>query len=122
MMIMIEMNWKTTGSTDERYVYLTVMRDLKQYCAKGYCEIEICFYHFVTLPQCFVKRRMRELAPARFRRHLTVDWLDIDSVLAFYRLFITLLCQLNSLELDSDAFDEAFSEFSQYLTKGKNEK
>ena len=121
-MMIMRMNWKTTSSTDERYVYLTVMRDLKQYCAKGYCEIEICFYHFVILPRSFVKRRMKELAPARFKKHLTVDWADRDSVLAFYRLFITLLCQLNSLEFNPDAFDEAFSEFSQYLTKGKNEK
>lgn len=119
---MMRMNWKTTGSTDERYVYLTVMRDLKQYCAKGYCEIEICFYHFVTLPRSYVKRRMKELAPTRFKKHLTVDWQSKDSVLRFCRLFITLLCQLNSLAFDSNAFDEAFSEFSQYLTKGKNEK
>ena len=121
-MMMMRMNWKTTGSTDERYVYLTVMRDLKQYCAKGYCEIEICFYHFVTLPQSYVKRRMAEIAPTRFKKHFTIDWQDRDSVLRFYRLFITLLCQLNSLVLNLNAFDEAFSEFSQYLTKGKNAK
>lgn len=35
----MRMNWKTTQATDEKYVYLTVMRDIKQYCASGYCEV-----------------------------------------------------------------------------------
>ena len=112
---MSNLNWKTTKATDEKYVYLTVMRDLKQYCAKGYCEIEICFYHFVALPKSFIKRQMAEIAPMRFKRHLIIDWRNKDSVHAFYQQFITMLCQLNSLDLEENAFDEAFSIFIQYI-------
>ena len=111
----MNLNWITTKTTDEKYVYLTVMRDLKQYCAKGYCEVEICFYHFLTLPRSYIKRRMAEIAPMRFKKHLMIDWRNKDAVHEFCLQFITLLCQLNSCKLDTRAFDEAFSEFIQYV-------
>ena len=108
-------NWKTTHSTDDKYVYLTVMRDIKQFCASGYCEVEICFYHFVALPQRYIKRQMMLIAPLQFKRHLFIDWRNKDAVQAFYLRFITMLCKLNSHRLNSKAFDEAFSIFIQYI-------
>lgn len=109
------MNWKTTQSTDEKYVYLTVMRDVKQYCASGYCEIEICFYHFVALPQRYIKRMMLSMSPLHFKRHLIVDWRNKNAVQAFYRQFIIMLCKLNFIEFNPAAFEEAFSIFIQYI-------
>ena len=40
--MMNQLNWNTTQSNDIRYLYLTIMRDLRQYCERGYCETEIC--------------------------------------------------------------------------------
>lgn len=111
----MRMNWKTTQATDEKYVYLTVMRDIKQYCASGYCEVEVCFYHFLTLTKGFIKRNMAAIAPMYLKKHLFIDWRNKDAVRTFYLRFITMLCKLNSLQFDLKAFDEAFSVFIQYI-------
>ena len=115
MMMKMRMNWKTTQATDEKYVYLTVMRDIKLFCASGYCEVEVCFYHFLILPKGFIKRNMTDIAPMYLKKHLFIDWRDKDAVRAFYLRFITMLCKLNSLQFDLKAFDEAFSVFIQYI-------
>ena len=63
MMMKMRMNWKTTQATDEKYVYLTVMRDIKQFCASGYCEVEVCFYHFLILPRGLSNATWRSSRP-----------------------------------------------------------
>ena len=117
--MMNQLNWNTTKSNEPRYLYLTIMRDLRQYCERGYCETEICLYHFVALPNSLIKRLMGNLPYKLKIAHLIIDWSDYTSVHRFMRLMIAMVSHINNCPLDSKAFNEAFEEFSQYITKGK---
>ena len=117
--MMNQLNWNTTKSHDQRYLYLTIMRDLKQYCGRGYCETEICLYHFVALPNSLIKRLLNKL-PLNIRiAHIIIDWSDYTSVHRFMRLMIAMVSQINNCPFDNKAFHAAFEEFAQYITKGK---
>lgn len=117
MMMMNKLNWNTTNCDDDRVLYLTVMRDLKKYCARGYCEIEITLYHFVALPQSYIKRTLPTLASAKIVRHFIIDWSDYTSVHRFLRMMIAIICDLNDANFNSLAFNAAIDEFAQYLIK-----
>jgi hypothetical protein len=116
---MNQLNWNTTESHDVRYLYLTIMRDLRKYCERGYCETEICLYHFVALPNSLIKRLLNKLPQHRRIAHIIIDWNDYASVHRFMRVMVAIVSQINSCPFDSKAFNEAFEEFAQYITKGK---
>lgn len=109
------LNWKTTNTQDTRMLYLTIMRDVKEYCAKGYCEVSVCFGHFMTLPYSLISRKMNLLGLSDFERHIIVDWSDLNSVHVFYRRFISMCCSVNFEQFDAKAFRSAFDEFTQLL-------
>ncbi|MCR4914355.1 MAG: hypothetical protein K6A96_01175 [Prevotella sp.] len=117
--MMNQLNWNTTESHDVRYLYLTIMRDLRKYCERGYCETEICLYHFVALPNSLIKRLLNKLPQHRRIAHIIIDWSDYASVHRFMRVMVAIVSQINSSPFDSKAFNEAFEEFAQYITKGK---
>ena len=117
--MMNQLNWNTTESHDTRYLYLTMMRDLRKYCERGYCETEICLYHFVALPNSLIKRLLGNLPQNVKTAHVIIDWSDYTSVHRFMRLMVAIVSQINNCPFDSKAFNEAFEEFSQYITKGK---
>lgn len=109
-----KLNWITTESQDDRYLYLTVMRDLKDYCKKGYCEVDITLYRFCGLPNAYIKR-MLHVINIRNTNQLIIEWDKTCSVHRLMRIFITILCEVNSLHLNPKAFNEAIEEFCQYI-------
>ena len=117
--MMNQLNWNTTESRDLRLLYLTMMRDLRQYCDRGYCETEICLYHFVALPNSLIKRLLGNLPQNIKTAHVMIDWNDYTSVHRFMRMMVAIVSQINHYPLDSKAFNAAFEEFVQYITKGK---
>ena len=124
-MMMIQknpLNWKTTSSKDSRMLYLTIMRNIKEYCAKGYCEVSVTFCNFVELPHSLICRILTNMNLSPYDMHIIVNWSDYDSVHTFYRRFISMLCQLNGESFDSKAFNEAIDEFTQYITKCGNKR
>lgn len=112
-----KLNWISTTSSDDKYLYLTIMRDLKDYCARGYCEVDIALYHFIELPQSLIKRILPTLASAKLVKHFIIDWADYDSVHRFYRMMIAIIVELNHVNFNTNAFNDAINEFTQYLDK-----
>ena len=112
---MNKLNWNTTQSNDDRYLYLTIMRDLKQYCARGYCEVEITLYRFVALPQSYIKRILPTLTSAEIIGHVIVDWACYESVHRFLRMMTAIVVEMNHVAFDQKAFNDAIEEFTQYL-------
>lgn len=100
-------------------LYLTIMRDIRAYCSKGFMEVSVVFFSFVELPAGLINREVYQMNLSIFERHLIVDWGTYDSVHKFFRRFIALVCQLNHEDLDCKAFNDAFEEFIQYLTYNK---
>ena len=103
--MMNQLNWNTTESHDVRYLYLTIMRDLRKYCERGYCETEICLYHFVSLPNSLIKRLLNKLPQHRRIAHIIIDWSDYASVHRFMRVMVAIVSQINSCPFDSKAFN-----------------
>ena len=76
-------------------------------------------YHFVALPNSLIKRLLNMLPQHRRIAHIIIDWNDYASVHRFMRVMVALVSQINNCPIDSKAFNEAFEEFAQYITKGK---
>lgn len=109
--------WSTTNTTDHRMLYLTVMRDLKNYCSRGYCDITICLNRFLLLPNSFIARSLRTL-PYHYRKdHFIVDWTDLGSVRAFFGSVFIIISHIVHVEIRSREYQAAFEEFTQNLTK-----
>lgn len=111
-----KLHWNTITTDDDRVLYLAIMRDLKTYSRRGYCDLEICFYRFVELPDSFIHRR---LAAMKVDPYCFVDWKDYDGVLSFIKKVIKTLCSMINETLWQRQFTEAFDEFAQYLRKKK---
>ena len=109
-------HWNMTTATDDRVVYLCVMRNLKVYCKRGFCDFLLAALKFSDLPATMAKRM---LSPYKDIKPFFVDWNDYDSAHIFLRGFISTLCEAYSVKFNSVAFNEAWNEFSQYLTKRK---
>lgn len=115
-----DLNWQNAPKAT-KYLYLQIMRDLKDYCGKGYCEIEVTLYRFVTMPNSLTKRLLQSVPLYKRIKHFIVDWANFDSVYHFYVNFIKILCGLNHKPFDEKAFNEALDEQTQYLKyKGSN--
>ena len=108
-----KLNWRTTQTTDDKMLYLTIMRDVKAYCAKGFCELSIALINFCELPQSLIIRDIRLMNLSAFDQHLIVYWSNYNSVHIFFRRFISILCKVNNEPLLSRAFNEAIFEFTQ---------
>lgn len=109
----------TTKSNDDRYLYLTIMRDLREYCAKGYCDVEICLFHFLELPASLVKRMLSDSPTSKQVGHMIIDWCNSNSVHTFMYKFIKIVTELNHVPMNIVAYDLAFDEFTQYINKKK---
>lgn len=111
-----QLNWITTETTDEKYLYLTIMRDMKHYCAKGYCEIEITLYRFCELPNALIKRMLLTIN-FNTKKPIIIDWNTTSSINRLMRIFISILCEINHVHFNSKAFYEAMEVFTQNITK-----
>jgi len=119
-MTMIQPNslhWNMTNATEDRIVYLCAMRNLKAYCKKGFCDFFLAALKFSDLPPTMARRM---LAPYKDIKPTHVDWNDYDSAHVFLRTFIFKLTEAYHTKFNQVAFNEAWNEFSQYLTAGKN--
>ena len=58
--------------------------------------------------------------PDTYNVNVTVDWNDYDSTHVFLRTFIFKLTEAYHTKFNQVAFNEAWNEFSQYLTAGRN--
>lgn len=114
-----QLNWGTTSTNDYRMLYLTIMRDIRAYCQRGYCELTVCFCHFMALPQSLIVRQLAAMKLSLSERHLIVDWSNEASVHVFLRRFVSLLSDYNQEQFHAKEFNEAYEEFTQYLTKNK---
>lgn len=112
--------WNTTGVENLKYLYLTIMRDLKAYCAKGYCEVSIVFYRFCSLPNSLIKRELAVLPPALRKERLIVNWEEYESVRYFLTTMVKIASEVNHVKINPEEFAEAFNEFTQYLQKRMN--
>ncbi len=107
--------WSTTNTTDNRMLYLTVMRDLKDYCRRGYCDIQICLSRFLVMPQSLLIRLLKT-TPAAFKKdHIIVDWADYGSVKAFLDCFFMIITHVTHAQIVRDDYEKAFKEFTQHL-------
>ena len=70
-------HWNMTASTDDRVVYLSVMRNLKTYCRKGFCDFFLAAYRFSDYPASLAKRMIK---PYRHVPPFIFDWNDEESV------------------------------------------
>ena len=109
-------HWNMTSATDDRVVYLCVMRNLKDYCKKGYCDFLLAALKFSDLPATMAKRM---LSPYKVVKPFFVDWNDYDSAHIFLSTFIFKLTEAYQAKFNNVAFNEAWNEFSQYITKGQ---
>ena len=100
--------WNTTSTTDSRMLYLTVMRDMRSYCARGYCDIAICLSRFLVMPNSLMKRMLKSLPSIYRKDHFIVDWFDN---------FFIILTHLTHVEIIREDYQKAFDEFTQNITK-----
>jgi hypothetical protein len=112
-----KLNWTTTGATTDKALYLCIMRDLKAYCAKGYCEVAVAVCHFVELPNTFIRRELARMGKAEDT--FTVDWESASSVYVFLHSFISIVVGLNVCFFSKSDFEAAYWEFTQYIHKNK---
>lgn len=110
-------HWNKTTSTDDRVVYLCAMRNLKDYCKRGFCDFVLAALRFTDYPSTMAHR---VLAPYKDIKPAYVDWHDYDSAHIFLRTFIARLCEVYHTRFNNVAFNEAWNEFSQYLVSGRN--
>lgn len=111
------LNWRTTNSQVNRYLYLTIMRDMKAYCLKGYCELEIAIMNFVELPNSLIKRELSEIAFMRMHKYIIIDWANRNSIDRFLKAFIKIVSMLNHVRFDEKAYNQALDQFTQNLSK-----
>ena len=111
------LHWNMTSSTDDRMVYLSAMRHLREYCKKGYCDFMFAAYRFSDFPQTLA---MRVLKPYRHVKPFVFDWGDKESVRIFLIKFFTLLTQAYHTRFNEYAFNEAFEEFASQMSHVSN--
>lgn len=111
--------WNTTSTTDSRMLYLTVMRDLKKYCARGYCDTLICLTRFLIIPSSLVKRTYKAMPPFLKKDHLIVDWTDYGSVKSFIFSFFSIIAIVTHTEILKADYEKALDEFTQGLIKNR---
>lgn len=111
-----KLNWITTEADDDKYLYLTIMRDMKSYCAKGYCEIDIALYTFCELPNTLIKRMLMTIK-FNVSQPIIIDWGSFSSINRLMRIFITILCEINHANFNARAFLEAIQIFTQNISK-----
>ena len=109
--------WNTTSTTDSRMLYLTVMRDLKKYCARGYCDTLICLTRFLIIPSSLLKRTYRAIPPRLRRDHYLVFWSDYGMVASFMSSFFSIIAMVTHTEILKDDYEKALEEFTQGLKK-----
>lgn len=109
--------WNTTSTTDSRMLYLSVMRDMRSYCARGYCDIAICLSRFLVMPNSLMKRMLKSLPSIYRKDHFIVDWSDLGSVRSFFDNFFIILTHLTHVEIIREDYQKAFDEFTQNITK-----
>ena len=102
--------WNMTASTDDRVVYLSVMRNLKTYCRKGFCDFFLAAYRFSDYPASLAKRMIK---PYRHVPPFIFDWNDEESVHNFLVQFIKLLTLVYHTRFNETAFKQAYEEFAQ---------
>lgn len=111
--------WSTSTTTDLRYAYLTVMRDLKKYCAKGYIDTELFLITHMTICGSLVTKLMKD-APEELQVIIfIIDWKNEDQVRTTLETIIKLVSFMSHNTFRADLFASAFSEFGQYLKKYK---
>lgn len=115
------LNWNTTSATSDKYLYITILRDLRSYCAKGYCDIEVTLLRFTDLPKTLVQREYNALPDDVKVKYLIIDWADLKSVLRAITTFMKCLHGINHALMNYPAYHEAEEEFTRYLII-KNEK
>lgn len=108
-----QLNWRTTNSQVNRYLYLTVMRDMKTYCSKGYCELEIAIMNFVELPNSLIKRELSLIAFMKMHKYMIIDWANRNSIDRFLKAFIKVVSILNHVHFDEKAYNQALELFTQ---------
>jgi len=110
-------------------LYLTVMRDLKMYCARGYCDTLICargycdtlicLTRFLIIPSSLVKRTYKAMPPFLKKDHLIVDWTDYGSVKSFIFSFFSIIAIVTHTEILKADYEKALDEFTQGLIKNR---
>lgn len=115
MMKQNRLNWKTTTALGDKYLYLAIMRDMKNYCARGYCDVLIALIMFSNLPSSLVIRSYNALPASMRKDHIIIDWCTISSVKAAFEHFLKVLHEINHTYFSAKAYEEAISEFTQHL-------
>lgn len=105
---MNNLNWLNAPETDDVHLYLRVMRDLKSYCKRGYCEIDIAIINFVQLPKTLILRMLPTLVSSRVAKRFVIDWNDRESMHRFFRVMLAIICELNHQQFNNKAFNDAF--------------
>lgn len=113
-----ELSWKTTSTPDTRMLYLTMMRDIKAYCKRGFCEPEVLICNFVEFPRSYMKRMLRvmpEMTDYRLCELYLFSWQDKEAIRRMFIDVIRAVTFINHATFSKAAFDAAFDEFSQYI-------
>lgn len=97
-------------------VYLCAMRNLKEYCKKGYCDFMLAACRFSDYPQSLALRMLR---PYRNMAPFCFDWNNREEVYDFLLRFIRQITIVYHTRFNAHAFESAFEEFSQYLIARK---
>lgn len=113
------LNWITTSAKDDKYLYLTIMRDLRAYCGRGYCDVLITLTRFCELPSGLLKREYNSLQPLEKKNHIIIDWSNLESVITAIGLFFKAIHGVNHQNINLEAYHEALKEFTMYLQKQK---
>lgn len=112
-----KLNWRTTVSNDDRVLYLRIMRDVKDYCRKGYIDTVVLLVNFISLPQTFVRRCYAQAPQPKPADVYILNWKVPDDVHLVMKELITFICQLNHVSFDVNGYKEAYDEFIQYCKK-----
>ncbi|MBO6030758.1 MAG: hypothetical protein J6Q22_04735 [Prevotella sp.] len=110
-------HWNKTNTTDDKMAYLCCMRNLKEYAKRGFCDFYLAALKYSDYPSTLA---LRVLAPYKHIKPTYVDWNDYDSAHVFLRTFIFKLTEAYHTKFNQVAFNEAWNEFSQYLTAGRS--
>ena len=111
-------HWNMTQSTDDRVVYLCVMRNLREYCKKGYCDFFLAAYRFSDYPPTLA---LRMLKPYRNMQPFKFSWEDHQSRYDFVLQFIMMLARVYHSRFNRNAFDLAYEEFNQRFRNNDKE-
>ncbi len=115
------LNWNTTSAQDDKYLYITIMRDIRAYCARGYCDLLITMIRFSDLPSPLVNREFLALNPKDRVNHIIIDWSNLSSVEAAIMKVMRALHGVNHTTINFAAYNEALNEFTMYLQKQKKQ-